>query len=340
MLVVGILSFSEQKLINKISKDLEKLEKIKEKKNLIVIHNLQTYETIDDVQKYIKETLLKSASFKIKREESNFGDDKDESEFFYDIENPSVKHFIYAKENSLAGKKYNVNTIKSIKSIYQISTSKYKYDYKETIIEHFKYMNEKMFDEGNLELELIEITQNDDGMKENNKVNNEIIDRNDKVKEINNNEFNLIDPKLIKYSCKLKYNGEKKLSLKKMVIDELGISSFINNDFIPNHEMYYTDKELIINIECPSGTKIMAKRKRNKTKINDYPYCIEIIAEKAEEPKKENVTYIKTKQFGKFHSLIPFSNNDYSLGKGEENEKPINGWKSFRFPLSKVEDDD
>ena len=43
-----------------------------------------------------------------------------------------------------------------------------------------------------------------------------------------------------------KYNGEKKLSLKKMVIDELGISSFINNDFIPNHEMYYTDKELII----------------------------------------------------------------------------------------------
>ena len=26
------------------------------------------------------------------------------------------------------------------------------------------------------------------------------------------------------------------------------------------------NKELIINIECPNGTKIMAKRKRNKTK--------------------------------------------------------------------------
>ena len=40
LLVVGILSFSEQKLINKINKDLEKLEKIKEKKNLIFVHNL------------------------------------------------------------------------------------------------------------------------------------------------------------------------------------------------------------------------------------------------------------------------------------------------------------
>ena len=56
--------------------------------------------------------------------------------------------------------------------------------------------------------------------------------------------------------------------------------------------------------------------------------------------QKKDVTYIKTKQFGKFHSIIPFSNNDYSLGKGEEDEKPVNGWKSFRFPLSKVEDDD
>ena len=138
--------FQQNWVINKISKDLEKLEKIKEKKNLIVIHNLQTYETIDGVQKYIKETLLKSASFTIKSEESNFFDDKDESEFFYDIENPSVKQFIYAKENSLAGKKYKVNTIRSIKNIYKFSTSKYKYDYKETIIEHFKYMSEKILE--------------------------------------------------------------------------------------------------------------------------------------------------------------------------------------------------
>ena len=341
LLVVGILTFSEQKLINKISQDLEKLKE-KEKKDLVVIHNLQTYESVADVEKYINETLLKSASFKIKKDESNFGDNKETSEFFYDIDNTSVKHFIYAKENSEAGVKYNTNTINSIKSLYKISTSKYKYDYKETIIEHFKYMSEKMFD-GNMQLDLTEVKENIENKKEiKNKIKDaiKIENKGDEAKKEIKNKFNLIDPKFVKSTCKLKYNGENKLSLQKMVIDELGISSFINNDFIPNLEMYYTDSELIINIECPDGTKLTAKRKRNKNKSQDYPYCIEITAEKEEEPKKENVTYIKTKQFGKFHTLIPFSNSDYSIGKGEEIEKTKNGWRSFKFPLSKVEDDD
>ena len=137
----------------------------------------------------------------------------------------------------------------------------------------------------------------------------------------------------------MKYEGKEKLSLQKMVIDELGISSFINNDFVPNHEMYYNDNELIINIESPEGTQLSVKRKKNKNS-QDYPYCIEITAEKKEEQKKENVTYIKTKQYGKFHTLIPFSNGNYSIGKGEVDEKAITGWKTFKFPLTKVEDDE
>jgi hypothetical protein len=337
LLVVGILTFSEQKLINKISQDLEKL-KDKETKNLIVIHNLQTYEAVADVEKYINETLMKSASFKIKKDESNFGNEKDTSEFFYDIDNTSVKHFIYAKENTEAGKKYNERTINSIKSLYRISTSKYKYDYKETIIEHFKYMSEKMFDiKGNADLELTEVKENDENNKENQKDKNEINDNN-KEKEVKNvEESKLIDKKYIKYSYKLKYNGEEKLSLQKMVIDELGISSFIHNDFTPNLEMYYNDQELTINVECPEGTQVTAKRKKSKN--SQYPFCIEINAEKIEESKKENVTYIKNKLSGKFHALIPFSNIDYSIGKGTEN-KTSNGWKSFVFPLAKIEDDD
>ena len=341
LLVVGILTFSEQKLINKISQDLEKLKE-KEKKNLVVIHNLQTYESIVDVERYINETLLRSASFKLKKDESNFAIDKETSEFFYDIDNTSVKHFIYAKENSEAGNKYNLNTINSIKSLYQISTSKYKYDYKTTIIEHFKYMSEKMFD-GNESIELTEVKENVEVKKESKSTYNAVMkieNKKDEGKTEIKNEFNLINPKFVKSTCKLKYNGKEKLSLQKMVIDELGISSFINNDFVPNLEMYYTDSELIINIECPEGTKLTAKRKRNKNKSQDYPYCIEITAEKEEEPKKENVTYIRNKQYGKFHTLIPFSNSDYSIGKGEEVEKSKDGWRSFKFPLSKVEDDD
>ena len=220
--------------------------KDKEKKNLVVIHNLQTYETVADVEKYINETLMKSASFKIKKDESNFGNEKDISEFFYDIDNTSVKHFIYAKENSEAGKKYNEHTINSIKSLYRISTSEYKYDYKATIIEHFKYMSEKMFDiNGNVDLELSEIKENDEKNKENQKDKNEIND-NDKGNEVKNvenfEEFKKIDKKYIKYSYKLKYIGEEKLSLQKMVIDELGISSFIHNDFTPILKCIITSK--------------------------------------------------------------------------------------------------
>ena len=186
-----------------------------------------------------------------------------------------------------------------------------------------------------MELELSEVKTNDDQKNKEEKENN-----NDKANEIKNNkEFKLIDKKYVKYSCKLKYTGEKKLSLQKMVIDELGISSFINNDFTPNFEMYYDDKELTINIECPDGTKLSAKRKRNKNSRIDYPFCIEITAQKAEEPKKENVKYIKSKQYGKYRSLIPFSDSNYSIGKGKE-ENLNNGWKSFIFPLSKIEDDD
>lgn len=162
LIVVGILTFSEQKLINKIIKNLENLrydnnDKIN-LKNLVIIHNLQTYESVYDVEKYINETLLKSASFKIKRDGTNF---LESSEFFFDINKTFVEHFIYAKENSEGSNKYNQKTINSIKSLYKISTSKYQYDYKESINEHFKYMINKMYD-GKLDLELTEIKENDE----------------------------------------------------------------------------------------------------------------------------------------------------------------------------------
>ena len=78
-----------------------------------------------------------------------------------------------------------------------------------------------------------------------------------------------------------------------------------------------------------------AKRKKNK---NNSTNCIEIIVEKTEEKKKENVNYIKSKQFGKFYALIPFPDSNYVIGKGSE-EEPKNGWKLFKFPLSKYEDE-
>ena len=162
------------------------------------------------------------------------------------------------------------------------------------------------------QLELTEensIENNNANNKENNKEN--VIENNEEKKI--NNEFNLINQKLIKYITKLKYIGKEKLSLLKMVVDELGFYSLINNDFTPSLDMYYSDKELVISIECPEGAKLTVKRRRNKNKFHEYPFCIEIIEEKVDEPKQENVTYIRNKQIGKYQNLIHFPDyNDAS----------------------------
>ena len=314
---------------------------------------MQTYERVEQVEKYIKDILMKSASFSIKKDDLNFGGSDDNNDnknthntqgyfYFYDKENSSIKHFIYAKQNSQAGEKYNKNTIDSIKSLYKISTSKYKFDYKETIIDHFQYMGKEMFNlNESKDLELIEINENEEATsiemekEEKNLFPNKINE--DQIKA--NKKESLIDKKNIKFKSKLTYKGEEQLVLQKMVIDELGISSFIKNDFTLDYEIYYNEKELIINIECPEGIKLSVKRKINKNKNTNYQVCIEIIGEKTEEKKKENVNYIKSKQFGKFYALIPFTGSNYYLGKGSE-EEPRNGWKLFKFPLSKIEDED
>ena len=69
--------------------------------------------------------------------------------------------------------------------------------------------------------------------------------------------------------------------------------------------MYYNDKELIINIEYPEGMTLSAKRKKNKNKRTDYPFCIEIIGEKTEEKKKKIVIILNLNNLGNIMPLFP-----------------------------------
>ena len=65
IIVVGILTYSEQKLLNRIRTEFIKARNNKNKvqKPLFIIHNLMTYTTIEQVQEYIEDFLLKSATF-------------------------------------------------------------------------------------------------------------------------------------------------------------------------------------------------------------------------------------------------------------------------------------
>lgn len=341
LLIVGYLTFSEQKLINKISEDIKKLKIKGISKNLIVIHNLQTFETKGEVENYIKNTLKNSATFQIEEDITNFSD---ESNFFCEKSEKYIKHFIYAKEDSEAGKYYNQKTINSIKSLYNIDSNKYVYDYKKTIIEHYKEMSELMYDlkekvdftleETNNENKIINEKKNEsnDNKEENDLREEDIEDNlNEEKIQIKDNNSNI-------YLSKLILKSEVKLVLKKMVIDELGVFSFIKNGFNPDYECYYNKKELVINIECPDGVQLNAKRKRNRNHYGGYLFAIEITGQKVEDKVMEDFTYIKKKASGDYYVLIPFSDDNYTLGEKTE-EEPKNGWKTFKFALHKIEDD-
>ena len=78
--VIGILTFNEQKLINRIKNDILKFKN----KKLYIIHNLQTFTEKKQVEDYINETLLKSLTFKlIKNDVKSFENDKENNYIYF-----------------------------------------------------------------------------------------------------------------------------------------------------------------------------------------------------------------------------------------------------------------
>ena len=62
LLVVGKLTYSEQKLIIKIKDECKK----QNRSRLFIVHNLQEFRKVDQVQNYIKDTLLNCSTFNLK----------------------------------------------------------------------------------------------------------------------------------------------------------------------------------------------------------------------------------------------------------------------------------
>ena len=135
ILVVGILTYSEQKLLNRVKKELNKSKK--KSKKLYVVHNLQTFTKIEQVKKYISEQLMHSATFQLKKrnltkinDEEVINEEKNENNYFYEeIEREgeelsnndiSIYHLIMANDLSESGKYYNKFTINFLRN--QMST--------------------------------------------------------------------------------------------------------------------------------------------------------------------------------------------------------------------------
>ena len=142
IVVVDSLSFSEQKLLIKVKKEIERS---KRSIDLFIIHNLKTYTSISQVKEYINNVLLKSATVTLvpghridtkntKQEPKkgvNFSEEKK------DDKGRNIYHLIYANEGSEAGEYYNQHTLDFIEMSYNFYNNLKTFDVIESIKERF-----------------------------------------------------------------------------------------------------------------------------------------------------------------------------------------------------------
>ena len=230
IIVVGIMTYSEQKLLNKIKNELKMMEKNdhfkeKEKPNisLFVIHNLITYKSVNQVEDYIDEFLLKSATLNL--EEAIILDKKENGTHYTEkFGQKTIYHLIYAHEGSEAGDFYNKYTLDFITSYFKTTAHLKPYDVIETVKDNFIELSN----------DILEKTEKPITKESFDKTNNDII----KLSEV------------------------KDIVLKKCLIDELGFSNLKANSFEPTFNYYKTDdgKILKIRIEAPGNCELNTKR--------------------------------------------------------------------------------
>ena len=136
IVVVGLLNHSDQELLNKVMEECVK----KDKKNLYIVHNLQSFITKEQVNNYIKNILMNSATFELEEKKeiimedlynSDEGDDKenleegeDDTPNYYTSKYKSltVNHLIFINENS-DEKFFNEFTKKKMANFFNNSQS-------------------------------------------------------------------------------------------------------------------------------------------------------------------------------------------------------------------------
>ena len=272
--VVDILSFSEQKLLLKFKKEIENAQR---NQPVIVIHNLKTYTTIEQVDDYIENTLLKSATFKL--EKGPIVDTKNTNfkikYILYEKANektPAIFHLIYANENSKAGSHYNGFTLNFIENSYLSITNHTSYDVIETTKERFI------------------------------QVSKEILEKKEKENDITKDSFDE------RYPNYIKLKRDKEITLKKCFIDEIGFSNLITNGFEPKYNVFKKDNKIIIRVEAPGNCPMVAEKI-----VQGELFIIRLSGEKKKDivPEKLEDNIYNKREIGKFFLDIPLSSKEY-----------------------------
>ena len=275
IIVVGILTYSEQKLLNRIKTDfLKSRNKNKIEKPLFIIHNLMTYETVQQVEEYINDCLLKSATFDLKIGHNISTKESKKKGIYYYERNITQKifHLIFARDKSDAGKFYNDSTLDFLENIYQNVIDLKSFDVIETVKDSF-----------------IEISK-------------DILEKTEQP--LTKNNYDNSNKDLIKL------NNANNFTLKKCLIDELGFSNLKANGFEPTYNCYKQDKKIIVRVEAPGNSTLNSSFEHgsqyniiriNGTKIKD------------QFPEKLEDNIYNLREYGNFSIDIPINPDEYII---------------------------
>ena len=273
LVVVGILTYSEQKLINRIKTEIQRS---KLNKTLFIVHNLITYTTIEQVKDYAKHYLYKSATFHLEEGQKISTKLKEKKGgFFYEKNtDPKIYHLIFANEGSEAGNYYNPFTLDFIESEFQRVTDIKNFDVIKTVKERFIEKSTDFMEKLEKPLKLTDFD-----------------DSNNKLIKLNNNNNNNV-------------------ALKKCLIDELGFSNLKSNGFEPTYNYYKKGDKIIIRLEAPGNTSIKSSVDAlGEYKI----IRLTGNKKKDKEPEKLEDNVFNSRESGPFSLDIPLKNEDFMI---------------------------
>ncbi len=297
LVVVGILTYSEQKLLNRIKTEIQRA---KINKTLFIVHNLITYTSIEQVQDYINNFLLKSATFNLEQGHKISTKTQTKTGVYYYEKNtdPKIYHLIFANEGSDAGKYYNNFTLDFLEGDFQRVTDLKSFDVIKTVKERF-----------------IEVSK-------------DILEKTEKP--LNINDFENSNNKTIK----LKNHN---VTLKKCLIDELGFSNLKANGFEPVYNYYKKDDKVIIRVEAPGNSSIKSSvDSLGEYKI----IRLTGIKKRDKEPAKLEDNIFNSRESGNFSLDIPLKNEDFLIKNEPPTIQEKRGILILEFNLDKKHIDD
>ena len=304
IIVVGILTYSEQKLLNRIKTEIQRA---KIKKPLFIIHNLITYTTVAQIEDYINQYLLQSSTFDLEQGLGANTKTKNEKEsgiyYFEKNSDPQIFHLIFANADSEAGEYYNQYTLDFLEKSYISVTDLKPFDVIQSVKDRFIVLSQ------------------------------EIMEFKDNEKKITKDDFDANEnSKLIKLKDK------REITLKKCLIDELGFSNLKGNEFEPTCNYFkFNDngqEKLEIRVESAGNTSLtphleysgeytIIKIKGNKKK-DKYPKF------------EDNIR--NTREFGEFSLEIPLKTEDYLIKNAKPKIEDKKGLIIIQYLLDKKEE--